>query len=70
MGLAYGYRMPENKRDYPVGRGNPPVHTRFKKGQSGNPRGPRPKNLPALLIEALDEPAILGFPTGQLAQIG
>jgi hypothetical protein len=48
--------MSENKRDYAVGRGKPPVNTRFKKGQSGNPRGPRPKNLPALLIEALDEP--------------
>ena len=48
--------MSESKRDYQVGRGKPPVHTRFKKGQSGNPRGPRPKNLPALLIEALDEP--------------
>ena len=45
----------ENKHDYEVGRGKPPVHSRFKKGQSGNPRGPRPKNLPALLIEALDE---------------
>ena len=44
-----------NKRDYEVGRGKPPVHTRFKKGQSGNPRGPRPKNLPALLVEALNE---------------
>jgi hypothetical protein len=43
MGLAYGYPKPENKRDYPVGRGKPPVHTRFKKGQSGNPRGRRPK---------------------------
>jgi hypothetical protein len=60
----------ENKRDYPVGRGKPPVHTRFKKGQSGNPRGPRAKNLPALWIEALDAPAILGHPTAQLAQIG
>jgi hypothetical protein len=47
--------MSENKRDYEVGRGKPPVHTRFKKGQSGNPRGPRPKNLPALLVEALNE---------------
>jgi hypothetical protein len=50
--------MSENKRDYAVGRGKPPVHTRFKKGQSGNPRGPDPKNLPALLIEALDEPVM------------
>jgi hypothetical protein len=48
----------ENKRDYEVGRGKPPVHTRFKKGQSGNPRGPRPKNLPALLVEALNEPVV------------
>jgi hypothetical protein len=47
--------MSENKRDYEVGRGKPPVHTRFKKGQSGNPRGPCPKNLPALLVEALNE---------------
>jgi hypothetical protein len=31
------------------------VHTRFKKGQSSSPRGPRPKNLPALLVEALNE---------------
>src|SRR6516162_8894644 len=51
-------KMTENNRDYAVGRGKPPVHTRFKKGQSGNPRGPRPKNLPALLIEALDEPVM------------
>ena len=36
-------KMSENKRDYEVGRGKPPVPTRFKKGQSGNPRGPRPK---------------------------
>ena len=49
----------ENKRDYEVGRGKPPVHSRFKKGQSGNPRGPRPKNLPALLIEALNEKVVV-----------
>ena len=51
--------MSENKRDYEVGRGKPPVHSRFKKGQSGNPRGPRPKNLPALLVEALNEPMVV-----------
>ena len=49
----------ENKRDYEVGRGKPPVHTRFKKGQSGNPRGPRPKNLPALLVEGLNEKVVV-----------
>ena len=30
--------------DYEVGYGKPPKHTRFKKGQSGNPKG-RPKGL-------------------------
>jgi hypothetical protein len=51
--------MSENKRDYEVGRGKPPVHSRFKKGRSGNPRGPRPKNLPALLVEALNEKVVV-----------
>ena len=49
----------ENKRDYEVGRGKPPVDSRFRKGQSGNPRGPRPKNLPALLVEALNEKVVV-----------
>jgi hypothetical protein len=30
---------------YPIGRGRPPVRTRFKPGKSGNPAG-RPKRLP------------------------
>jgi len=49
--------MDEIEGEYKVGRGRPPLHTRFKKGQSGNPRGPRPrpKNLPALLAAALNE---------------
>ena len=51
--------MSERKRDYAVGRGKPPPHSRFKKGQSGNPRGPRPKNLPALLVAALDEKVVV-----------
>jgi hypothetical protein len=49
----------ENKRDYEVGRGKPPVHSRFKKGQSGNPRGPGLKNLPALLVDALNEKVVV-----------
>jgi hypothetical protein len=32
----------EDENDEPVGYGKPPRHTRFKKGQSGNPKG-RPK---------------------------
>jgi hypothetical protein len=54
--------MPRKKRhDYEVGYGKPPQHTRFTKGQSGNPRG-RPagaKNFATLLKEALNEPVIV-----------
>lgn len=42
---------------YEVGYGKPPKHTRFKPGQSGNPKG-RPKgtkNLKTDLIEELSE---------------
>ena len=53
---------PDQKGDYEVGYGEPPPrHTRFPKGQSGNPRG-RPtgaKNLKTLLSEALNEPVIV-----------
>ena len=28
-----------SKNDYKVGKGRPPKHTRYKKGQSGNPSG-------------------------------
>jgi uncharacterized protein DUF5681 len=48
--------MPDNQSDYQVGPGRPPLHTRFKKGRSGNPGGRRAKTLPASLAAALDEP--------------
>jgi Family of unknown function (DUF5681) len=47
---------PKTRRDYEVGYGKPPLHTRFQKGQSGNPKG-RPrgqKNLSSLLNEVLN----------------
>jgi Family of unknown function (DUF5681) len=37
-----------------VGYGRPPVHTRFKPGQSGNPSG-RPKNTKTLEAEVIAE---------------
>ncbi len=48
---------PDDERDYEVGYGKPPHHTRFVNGQSGNPRG-RPrgaKNMKTLLNKALNE---------------
>ena len=33
----------DEKGDYLVGKGRPPEATRWKPGQSGNPRGPKPK---------------------------
>ena len=46
--------------DAPVGYCNPPAHTRFKPGQSGNPAG-RPKGPQSLvrdLMEVMQEPVV------------
>jgi len=56
--------------DYEVGYGRPPIHSRFKKGQSGNPAG-RPKE-PTTLKDALNK--VLSLPinvieNGQKSQI-
>src|SRR6266513_607032 len=51
----------DKQRDYEVGYGKPPRHTRFQTGRSGNLRG-RPsgsKNLATVLSEALNEPVIV-----------
>ena len=45
------------EREYTVGKGKPPQHTRFQKGQSGNPKGHRQgsRNVATLLEQALNE---------------
>jgi hypothetical protein len=45
--------MPDNS-DCVVGYKRPPKHTRFRPGQSGNPRGRR-KNVPNFKTDLLDE---------------
>ena len=47
--------MSETERQYAANYRQPSLHTRFKKGQSGNPRGRPAKNLAALLAAALNE---------------
>jgi hypothetical protein len=50
-----------DNRDYPIGKGKPPAEHQFKKGRSGNPRGPRHKKkakeatLEVLAHEAVNE---------------
>jgi Family of unknown function (DUF5681) len=48
-------KMSGTRRQYAANYRKPPVHTRFKKGQSGNPRGRPAKKLAALLAAALNE---------------
>ena len=51
--------MADDEHDYKVGPGRPPLHTRFRKGQSGNPGGRGKKQLSALLADALNEPVFV-----------
>ena len=48
--------------DSPVGYKNPPGHSRYKKGQSGNPQG-RPKKVPDFMEDAVE--ILGGTVTGQ-----
>lgn len=49
------------EQQYTVGKGKPPEHTRFQKGQSGNPTGRRKgsKNVATLLEQVLNERVIV-----------
>ena len=52
---------PNQLGNHAIGYGRPPVHTRFKPGQSGNPVG-RPKgatDLRAALVKALNEKVVV-----------
>src|SRR5438309_436661 len=51
----------DDEGDHEVGYGKPPRHSRFVKGQSGNPRGRTPgaKNLKTLLNKALNERVVV-----------
>jgi hypothetical protein len=53
--------MPDDEGDYEVGYGKTPRHSRFVKGQSGNPRGrpPGAKNMKTLLNKALGEVVVV-----------
>jgi hypothetical protein len=51
--------MTEKKRDYEVGNCKPPVGTRFKKGQSGNPGGRAKQTPPPLLVRKFDEQVVV-----------
>jgi hypothetical protein len=46
---------------YEVGYGKPPVHTRFRKGQSGNPNGRAKgsRNFATIFSEALMKPVVI-----------
>lgn len=50
-----------DEREYSVGKGKPPHHTRFQKGQSGNPKGRLrgSKNVATLLAQVLRERVVI-----------
>jgi Family of unknown function (DUF5681) len=48
-------------RSYEVGYGKPPLHSRFRKGQSGNPKGRArgTRNFATIFREALAKPVVI-----------
>jgi Family of unknown function (DUF5681) len=48
-------------RSYEVGYAKPPLHTRFRKGQSGNPkgRGKGTKNFATIFMKAMSQPVTI-----------
>jgi hypothetical protein len=58
--------MPDD-RDYEVGYGKPPIHSRWKEGQSGNRKGSRRgvKKLSTLLHEALQKKVVVVTENGR-----
>jgi Family of unknown function (DUF5681) len=54
---AHPPSQPNSSHTSPVGYGRPPVHTQFKKGQSGNPKGRRKgqRNVHTVVDEALSQ---------------
>ena len=57
--------MADEENDYKVGPGRPPLHTRFRQGQSGNPGGRSQKKLHALLADALNEQVFVTIDGGR-----
>ena len=63
-------RAKRDGSDYTVGYGKPPAHTRFRKGQSGNPRGrPRGSKSMASLLEDVLRQQISVTEQGQMRRI-
>jgi hypothetical protein len=54
-----GGKMSETKREHAANDRKPTLRIRFKKDKSGNLRGRPKKNLPALLVAALNEPVFV-----------
>lgn len=71
-----GYNEPDDELedDYdaepPIGYGNPPKHSRFKKGQSGNPKGrPKASENPAESLAKELSTAVTIKENGQLKKV-